>query len=99
MPLYGAQKPDEWTPLGGLGRPVGQENTAGARKDEGGVSQEIEYQRFLQYVFQHEWLSLKDYANRRGIRIVGDMPIYADADSCDTWAHRACSNWTALEDR
>lgn len=52
------------------------------------LSQEIEYQRFLQYAFQRQWESLKAYANRHGIKIVGDLPIYTDADSCDTWAHR-----------
>jgi 4-alpha-glucanotransferase len=52
------------------------------------LAMEVEYQRFLQYIFQRQWKSLKDYANRKGIRIVGDIPIYADADSSDTWANR-----------
>jgi 4-alpha-glucanotransferase/glycosidase len=69
--------------------PLAKRTPRALEKMRAELSQEIEYQRFLQYVFQHEWLSLKDYANRRGIRIVGDMPIYADADSCDTWAHRS----------
>ncbi|MDF9408758.1 4-alpha-glucanotransferase [Pelotomaculum isophthalicicum JI] len=49
---------------------------------------EIGYQRFLQYVFHRQWQKLKSYANRIGIRIIGDMPIYVAADSCDTWAFR-----------
>lgn len=52
------------------------------------VSDEIEYQRFLQYTFFRQWQRLKIYANGKGIRIVGDMPIYVAADSCDTWANR-----------
>ncbi|OPX83784.1 MAG: 4-alpha-glucanotransferase [Pelotomaculum sp. PtaB.Bin104] len=49
---------------------------------------EINYQRFLQYIFHRQWLNLKSYANRRGIRIIGDLPIYVAADSCNTWAYR-----------
>ncbi|OPY58990.1 MAG: 4-alpha-glucanotransferase [Pelotomaculum sp. PtaU1.Bin035] len=52
------------------------------------LAAEIEYQRFLQYVFHCQWQKLKSYANRRGILIIGDMPIYVAADSCDTWAFR-----------
>lgn len=51
-------------------------------------SQEMEYHRFLQYAFYHQWRALKDYAGRKGIRIVGDLAIYVAGDSADTWAHR-----------
>ncbi|MDD3653471.1 MAG: 4-alpha-glucanotransferase [Desulfotomaculaceae bacterium] len=51
---------------------------------------EIEYQRFLQYIFHRQWLNLKSYANRHGIRIIGDLPIYVAPDSSDTWAFRQC---------
>jgi 4-alpha-glucanotransferase len=53
---------------------------------------EIQYQLFLQYVFQRQWQSLKEYAGSKGVRVVGDIPIYADSDSSDTWAHRALFN-------
>ncbi len=52
------------------------------------LSDEIEYRRFLQYVFHRQWKALKDYANRRGIAILGDVPMYPDADSADTWANQ-----------
>jgi 4-alpha-glucanotransferase len=52
------------------------------------LAPDIEYQRFLQYLFHCQWTSLKAYANSRGIWIIGDLPVYTDADSCDTWAHR-----------
>lgn len=45
-----------------------------------------EYRR--QYVFERQWQALRAYANDRGVRIVGDMPIYVSADSADVWAHR-----------
>ncbi|NIO48318.1 MAG: 4-alpha-glucanotransferase [Candidatus Aminicenantes bacterium] len=46
---------------------------------------EIEMHRFLQYVFIKQWLLLKSYCHGKGIRIIGDMPIYVDYDSADCW--------------
>ena len=48
---------------------------------------EIEYQQYMQFKFYQQWYALKSYANSRGIRIVGDIPIYVAMDSADTWAH------------
>lgn len=49
--------------------------------------EEILFYNFLQYEFALQWSSLKDYANSKGIRIIGDIPIYVSADSSDFWAH------------
>src|SRR5699024_10906769 len=46
----------------------------------------LEFQEYLQYQFQKQWMELKAYANSRGIRIVGDIPIYVAMDSADVWA-------------
>ncbi len=43
--------------------------------------------QFEQYLLYHQWNQLKQYANERGIQIVGDLPIYVSADSADTWAN------------
>lgn len=40
---------------------------------------------FIQYYFFKEWLSLKEYANKQGIKIIGDLPIYVSYDSSDVW--------------
>lgn len=48
---------------------------------------EILYESFAQYLFFSQWRALKDYANGRGVRIIGDMPIYVTYDSADVWAH------------
>ncbi len=48
----------------------------------------IEQVRFEQFVFFRQWLSLKHYANERGIDLFGDMPIFVSHDSADVWAHR-----------
>ena len=42
--------------------------------------------QFTQYQFFKQWASVKEYANRRGISIIGDIPIYVALDSSDVWA-------------
>ena len=50
------------------------------------LSDEILFHEFMQFQFWRQWLELKNYANERGIQIVGDMPIYVAHDSADVWA-------------
>jgi 4-alpha-glucanotransferase len=47
----------------------------------------IEKEQFLQFMFQSQWQALHGYCTRRGVRIIGDMPIYVDYDSADVWMH------------
>ncbi len=49
---------------------------------------EILYQVFVQYELFLQWKSLKQYANDRGIEIMGDLPFYVGIDSADVWASR-----------
>lgn len=48
----------------------------------------IDFYRFLQYEFFKDWYNLKEYANKCGIEIIGDIPIYVAADSADVWANK-----------
>jgi 4-alpha-glucanotransferase len=48
---------------------------------------EIESQKYRQWQFFVQWLAVKEYANERGIRIIGDIPIFVALDSADVWAH------------
>ncbi len=48
---------------------------------------DIEFHQYMQFKFFEQWYALKSYANERGIRIIGDIPIYVALDSADTWAH------------
>jgi len=43
--------------------------------------------QFTQYEFFRQWKELKDYANRHGVEIMGDMPLYVSYDSAEVWAH------------
>jgi len=48
---------------------------------------EIEAQQFYQFLFFSQWYELKSYCNQRGIRIVGDIPIFVALDSADVWTN------------
>lgn len=48
---------------------------------------DIEFYEYLQFKFTQQWMALKSYSNEKGIRIIGDIPIYVAFDSADTWAH------------
>lgn len=51
------------------------------------LHEQIEFQRFVQFVFFDQWLKLKQYANMRNIQIIGDIPIYVSHNSADVWAN------------
>lgn len=51
------------------------------------LSEEILYHKFVQYIFHKQWQDVKDYANSKGIKIIGDMPIFVAYDSSDVWAN------------
>lgn len=50
-------------------------------------TQEIKYWYFLQYMFYQQWGKLKKYANKNGVKIIGDIPIYVALDSADVWSN------------
>jgi 4-alpha-glucanotransferase len=55
---------------------------------ENQLKQEILYFQFEQYLFFNQWQKLRNYANKKGIRIIGDLPIYVAFDSVDVWANQ-----------
>ena len=50
------------------------------------LKNELEFYAFQQFFFDLQWTKLKTYANEKGIRIIGDVPIYVAFDSADSWA-------------
>ena len=48
---------------------------------------EILFYKFIQFKFYEQWFKLKEYANDKGIKIIGDIPIYVAYDSADVWAN------------
>jgi 4-alpha-glucanotransferase len=49
---------------------------------------DIHYEMFVQFILYRQWMELKKYANKLGIGIVGDIPIYVGIDSEDVWSHQ-----------
>ena len=45
--------------------------------------------QMIQYEFFTQWQDIKMYANEKGIKIIGDIPIYVSYDSCDVWDNRS----------
>jgi 4-alpha-glucanotransferase len=56
-----------------------------ARREHG---DEMDRIRFQQFLFDRQWSRLKRYANERGIRVIGDIPIFVAHDSADVWANQ-----------
>ncbi len=72
---------DEWQPALARRDPTALER---ARAELG---HEIERQKYQQWQFFDQWLALKQYADQRHIRIIGDIPIFVAYDSTDVWAN------------
>lgn len=52
------------------------------------LSDIIDYYRFEQYMFFSQWRRMHGYAAEKGIRIIGDLPVYVGMDSVDVWANQ-----------
>ncbi len=55
------------------------------KKAEKDYADTIKFYCFVQYLFYKQWFELKNYANKNGIKIIGDIPIYVAYDSADVW--------------
>lgn len=55
---------------------------------------ELEAQCLTQYLLARQWSALRDHAHRRGIRLIGDIPIFVAHDSSEVWTHR---EWFQLD--
>lgn len=50
------------------------------------LSSEIRFHSFVQFLFDRQWKALRAHATQRGIRIIGDVPIYVPLDSVEVWS-------------
>ncbi len=71
----------EWEPA------LQRRETAAIQEWRGKIAQEIRFHELLQCLFFTQWQRLKLYAHRRGVKIIGDIPIYVGFDSAEVWAH------------
>lgn len=52
------------------------------------LESQMEYYCFMQFIFHKQWFALKEYANKKNIKIVGDIPIFVALDSADVWSNK-----------
>ena len=74
-----------WTAWGAAARAHDPQALADARRD---LSEEIGFQQFAQYLFDRQWQALRRACTERGVRILGDIPIFVAHDSADVWANQ-----------
>ena len=72
----------QWPP------PLRQRDPATLDAWRGQLTGAIAVEQYRQYCFFTQWAALKDHANRQGIRLFGDLPIFVALDSADVWAHQ-----------
>jgi 4-alpha-glucanotransferase len=66
---------------------IRQRTPDGLRTWNAKLAEEIRILKYWQFEFFRQWAKLKRYAHDRGIRVMGDVPIYVAHDSADVWAH------------
>jgi 4-alpha-glucanotransferase len=49
---------------------------------------ELNFHRFVQFIFHSQWFDMKEYAGKHGVRIFGDVPYYVSYESSDVWANQ-----------
>ncbi len=52
------------------------------------LDDEIQFQKYVQFLFFRQWAAVREAVFAHGIRIIGDVPIYVASDSADVWANR-----------
>lgn len=68
-------------------RDLAQRDPASLLRWQTRLADRTQLHRVWQYYFFEQWSALRQYANQRGIRLVGDMPIFVALDSTDVWVH------------
>ena len=63
-------------------------DTRALRQFEMANADEIAFWKFCQWCFARQWSELRLYANERGVRIIGDIPIFVSYQSADVWSHQ-----------
>jgi 4-alpha-glucanotransferase len=72
----------DWDP------PLARAEEAAIAKLRTDLADEIEFHKYVQFLFFRQWKAVRDVAHGRGIKILGDIPIYVANDSVDVWANR-----------
>ena len=77
----------EQEPLWLFDKALKYRDTSKLKLYEKNLKKEIERNQVIQYFFFEQWYKLKQYANEKGIKIIGDIPFYVAGDSADVWVN------------
>jgi len=77
---YGGRDWREW--------PAGDRIFPPASAHDPQIEAETAFQIYCQYRFDRQWAELRAQAQKKGVSVIGDLPMYVSADSADVWAHR-----------
>ena len=83
--LKAAQGGREWT---GWDRELASREPTALANARSELRDQIAAQKFFQFLFFKQWNALRDYCHARGVKIIGDLPIFVAHDSADVWTHR-----------
>ncbi len=67
--------------------PLKRRDKSALNKFANSYSEEVLFWQFVQFIAKKQWLELKKYANSKGVKIMGDMPLYVALDSVDVWVN------------
>jgi 4-alpha-glucanotransferase len=67
--------------------PLVQRDALALARAREALRDEVEAQKFYQFLFFKQWFDLKTYCNERGIKLIGDVPIFVAEDSADVWTN------------
>jgi 4-alpha-glucanotransferase len=68
--------------------PLARRDRAALNRARTDLRSEMDYHKFTQYIFFQQYAALHRYAHQRGIRLMGDLPIFVAHNSADVWAHQ-----------
>ena len=65
-----------------------KENKVGyyLKSKDGYLEKQVLKEKFTQFIFFKQWRKLRDYASSRGIKLIGDLPLYVAYKSADVWS-------------
>jgi 4-alpha-glucanotransferase len=72
----------EWEPE------IARHEPEAVRRAAADLAEEVTFQAYAQFQFFRQWERLRQYANQRGVKIIGDIPIFVAYDSADVWGNR-----------
>ena len=85
MTIAGGENWREWSHWP---KELANRNPQALYRIEKACTSEIGFWKFCQWCFTRQWSKLKHYANERGVRIIGDVPIFVAYQSADVWSHQ-----------